>query len=136
MKKLPPPKHVPVMKGNPSAFTCLGNWYDLNDPDSMHSLHCMLAHVTSLRDLRTAVGEVDTAWRGMTPAPIKPRVLVTVSGGCADAVVEPGVDVEIFDWDNYNDDPDNYVALLPAHFADLAQPLGIPVENNDENQNQ
>jgi hypothetical protein len=63
--------------------------------------------------------------------PTKPRVLVVVSGGCADAVADPGVDIELFDWDNYNDDPDNYTPV-PAHFADLAQPLGIPTENNDD----
>jgi hypothetical protein len=63
MKKLP--KYVPVMKGRASAFTCLGNWYDLKDPESMESLQGTLALVTSLRDLRTAVMEVDTAWRNL-----------------------------------------------------------------------
>jgi hypothetical protein len=63
MKKLP--KYVPVMKGNASAFTCLGNWYDLKDPESMESLHGILARVTSLRNLRTAVAEVDGAWRSL-----------------------------------------------------------------------
>jgi hypothetical protein len=63
VRKLPKPKHVPVSKGNPTAFTCLGNWYDLNDPESMYSLRCTLAHVTSVRDLRMAVEEVDFAWR-------------------------------------------------------------------------
>lgn len=65
MKRRPMPKLVPVMKGNASAFTCLGNWYDLNDPQSMESLRCTLAHVTSVRDLRTATAEVDEAWRNL-----------------------------------------------------------------------
>lgn len=57
----------------------------------------------------------------------KPRVLIIVSGGVADYVADEGVEVEGFDWDNYNSDPE-YTLLPPAHFKDLAEPCGIPVE--------
>lgn len=57
-----------------------------------------------------------------------PRVLIIVSGGVADYVADPGVDVEIFDWDNYNDDP-KWTGKVPAHFADLAG--GCPVEGEE-----
>ena len=51
------PKYVPVMKGTSTAFTCLGNWYDLADPESLESLHGMLLQV-SKRDLRTGLSEL------------------------------------------------------------------------------
>lgn len=56
-----------------------------------------------------------------------PRVLVAVSGGIADPVYDEGVDVEVFDWDNYKDDPEG-TGGVPVHFADLAEPCNIPVE--------
>lgn len=55
-----------------------------------------------------------------------PRVLVIVSGGVADTVADSGVNVEVFDWDNYNDDPAGYGGVS-ADFSDLAIPSGIPV---------
>lgn len=57
-----------------------------------------------------------------------PRVLVVVSGGIADPVYDYGVDVEVFDWDNYKDDPEG-TGGVPSHFADLATPCDIPVED-------
>lgn len=56
-----------------------------------------------------------------------PRVLVVVSGGVADPVFDDGVDVEVFDWDNYKADPVG-TSGVPKHFADLAEPFDIPVE--------
>lgn len=56
-----------------------------------------------------------------------PRVLVVVSGGIADPVYDSGVDVEVFDWDNYNDADYKDKTGVPAHFADLAEPVDIPV---------
>ena len=61
----------------------------------------------------------------------KPRVLITVSGGVADHVCDDGVDVETFDWDNFNYDPE-VTDRAPAHFRDLAEPLGIPVDGPEE----
>lgn len=58
---------------------------------------------------------------------VVPRVLVTVSGGVADYVADPGVDVEVFDHDNYHADPKN-TASVPAHFRDLAAP-NVPCVN-------
>jgi hypothetical protein len=60
-----------------------------------------------------------------------PRVLITVSGGIADYVCDEGVDVEAFDWDNYNDDPE-WTGGVSLHFKDLAEPLEIPVEEPEE----
>lgn len=56
-----------------------------------------------------------------------PRVLVVVSGGIADYVSDEGLDVEIFDRDNHEDDPDG-TSPVPAHFRDLAVPIDVPVE--------
>ena len=58
----------------------------------------------------------------------QPRVLVIVSGGIADPVYDNGIDVEVFDWDNYNDEKDENKQGVPAHFADLAKPCNVPVE--------
>lgn len=55
------PKFVRVMKGNATAFTCLGNWYDLADPESMESLREMLKIVTNTADRRMAVSEIEEA---------------------------------------------------------------------------
>lgn len=60
-------------------------------------------------------------------ASAKPRVLVVVSGGVADSIQDDDVDVEIFDWDNYNADPVG-TSAVPSHFADLASPHDIPVQ--------
>lgn len=57
----------------------------------------------------------------------KPRVLVSVKGGIAGHAADEGVEVEIFDHDNYRADPE-YTDRAPAHFADLAKQLDVPVE--------
>jgi hypothetical protein len=57
----------------------------------------------------------------------KLRVLVVVSGGVADYVADTGVEVNVFDWDNYNADP-NETGGVPEEFADLANPIDVPVE--------
>lgn len=54
----------------------------------------------------------------------QPRVLVTVSGGVADYCSDPGIDVCVFDWDNYNASP-RTTDGVPEHFADLAEDLPI-----------
>lgn len=60
----------------------------------------------------------------------EPRVLVVVSGGIAAPIYDEGVDVEVFDWDNYNDEEDDAKIGVPAHFADLADPINVPVEGD------
>lgn len=78
-------------------------------------------------------GDVDEAEKATdlnisAPVAVKmPRVLVVVSGGVADPVYDAGVDVEVFDWDNYNDEEDYAKTGVPAHFADLAEPIDVPV---------
>lgn len=54
-----------------------------------------------------------------------PRVLVVVDGGVAACVGDEGVEVVVFDKDDFRDDPANY-DLAPEHFADLAQRAGVP----------
>lgn len=77
------------------------------------------------------LGDAQAIWPGSiadeSPAPEKPRVLITVSGGVADYVADEGIDVEMFDHDNFKADPVG-TALVPAHFRDLAEPVGVPVE--------
>lgn len=60
----------------------------------------------------------------------EPRVLITVSGGVADYVSDEGVDVKIFDRDNYDNDP-VYTDKVPAHFWDLAEPIDVPWDGDD-----
>lgn len=61
-----------------------------------------------------------------------PRVLITVSGGIAEWYCDDGVLVEIFDWDNYNDEEDSCKILMAVSesFRDLAIPLDIPVHDS------
>lgn len=47
-----------VMKGNKTAFTCLGNWYDLADRKSCADLLETVVRVTSRRDKDTAIAEI------------------------------------------------------------------------------
>jgi len=60
------------------------------------------------------------------------RCLVIVSGGVADYVHDEGVEVELFDWDNYRAETAEGRAEMhvPAHFVDLAQPAGVPVQQS------
>lgn len=58
-------------------------------------------------------------------------VLVVVEGGIADAVWDGNVDLEVFDWDNYNDDP-VWTSPVPYSHAHLAAPINVPYENEDE----
>lgn len=61
---------------------------------------------------------------------VAPRVLIVVSGGIADPVYDDGVDVVVFDWDNHRDDPEG-TSPVPAHFWDLAEPIDVPVEEEE-----
>ncbi len=58
------------------------------------------------------------------------RCLVIVSGGVADYVYDDGVEVELFDWDNYWDESaEGRVDMrVSAHFKDLAESVGVPVQ--------
>lgn len=58
------------------------------------------------------------------------RCLVIVSGGVADYVYDEGVEVELFDWDNYRDETAEGRAdmRVSAHFKDLAESAGVPVQ--------
>ncbi len=57
------------------------------------------------------------------------RCLVIVSGGVADYTCDPTVDVEVFDWDNFNvESLSGRLAMsLPPAFRDIAEPVGVPV---------
>lgn len=58
------------------------------------------------------------------------RCLVVVSGGIADPVYDDGIDVVVFDWDNFGDDTSagREELKVPMHFQDIADPLGIPTQ--------
>ena len=60
------------------------------------------------------------------------RCLVIVSGGVADYVYDDGVEVELFDWDNYREETAEGRADLrvSAHFKDLAESVGVPVQRS------
>jgi hypothetical protein len=75
------------------------------------------------------LGAAETIWgESLKKEPAaSPRVLVVINGGNADYVADLDVDVVVFDWDNFNADPVQ-TDRVPEHFADLAEPLGIPVE--------
>lgn len=55
------PRSVPVSKGNKSAFTVLGDWYDYKDPKSMAALAIMMLGVTGKTDAATARKEIEDA---------------------------------------------------------------------------
>lgn len=59
----------------------------------------------------------------------RPRVLVIVSGGVAEFVADTGVEVAVFDWDNYRADPVG-TPIPSALFADMANDCDIPVSNS------
>ena len=60
----------------------------------------------------------------------EPRVLVVVEGGVASYNCDAGVDVAIFDRDNFEaGDAD---LRVPAHFADLSAAYDIPVEGQGD----
>lgn len=56
-----------------------------------------------------------------------PRVLVVVREGVAEVIADVGIEVVIFDWDNYEADPEG-TECAPAEFADLADFVGVPVQ--------
>jgi len=59
------------------------------------------------------------------------RVLVTVSGGVSEAHADTGVEMFIFDWDDFADDPKN-AKVIPKRFAHLvAENSNAPIANTD-----
>jgi len=97
---------------------------------------CSLAHIEYAEEISSAmvdvVGDADFSKTrdfhysnsGWKPG-VHPRVLVTVSGGVADTVEDGGVEVAIFDHDNYKEDPE-CTAKVPALFAGMA--TDVPFE--------
>lgn len=53
--------HVNVLKGLPDAFTCLGNWYALNNKDSMASLYNLLNAGLCQTDKNNALDDLGNA---------------------------------------------------------------------------
>lgn len=85
----------------------------------------------------TADHSTPSAQASAQAAPGQPRVLITVSSGYADWVCDDGVDVEVFDFDEYPkkcaSDP---TRKLPAHFADLALSVGAAFEGDGLNEDE
>ncbi len=74
-----------------------------------------------------------TAQARTAPAPSPagaPRVLVVVTGHLVDVVCDPVVDVKKFDWYDWAERP-TPDKRLPDRFADLAQPLGVPLQGEE-----
>ncbi|HWS28313.1 MAG TPA: hypothetical protein VN259_17260 [Xanthomonadales bacterium] len=59
-----------------------------------------------------------------------PRVLVVITGNLVDVVSDPVVDVKKFDWYDWAEGP-TPDKRLPDRFADLAQPLGVPLQGEE-----
>lgn len=59
-----------------------------------------------------------------------PKVLIVVSGGVADYVYDGDVEIEIFDWDDYRDDPEG-TGRVSAEFAGLAREAQVPCEGDE-----
>ena len=70
----------------------------------------------------------ETPFISNRPAKAKPRVLIVVSGGVADFIADEGVDVVIFDWDDYESAAE-ITPKPPLRFADLAAECDIPVSS-------
>lgn len=87
-----------------------------------------------LKDLHVAadtMAEEDGAIARHQSTAKMPRVLIVVSGGVADFESDAGIDVEIFDRDNYEDNPEDCDGV-PFHFADLAEPIGVAVATEEK----
>ena len=123
------------------------SWLKGNDPDDLTEASCevdslnvsesefwfagdlhsdvkVLTERQGIEELKEWLGVQDVAKQTVATTP---RVLVIVSGGVADYVSDSGVEVEVFDWDNYKDDPEG-TGGVPEHFADLAEPCDVPVD--------
>ncbi len=55
-----------------------------------------------------------------------PRVLIVVTDGVADYLCDEGIEVVVFDWDNFKDDPIGTEGV-PEHFRNLAEGSDIPI---------
>lgn len=98
---------------------------EAHDADSLEEFLGMLDSArTQLGDLMSDLG-VDDLGVGDPIGNVNPRVLITVKGGVADYIADRGVDVEIFDRDNFEAGDSNLA--VPSHFADLAKQADVPV---------
>lgn len=103
----------------------------LNVSENEFWFSCYLKHTNvevlserqRISELKEWLGIKDVQKSVVTP--VAPRVLVVVNGGVADTVADAGVEVEVFDWDSYNDDQNG--VGVPECFADLAESVGVPV---------
>ena len=75
--------------------------HDMDDRDELYDDEGGL-----LSDAATLVGVRDSLQQIASDTAPEARVLVTVCGGVADYVFEGPVAVEVFDHDNYQDDPE------------------------------
>lgn len=102
--------------------------YEKGFRDALESMALALCGVTSSSDLESAVATALDAYSNNTEETefINGRVLVSVLGGVAEFVCDDGIEVIVFDHDNYSDDPENTDAA-PVHYADLAAQASVPV---------
>lgn len=62
---------------------------------------------------------------------VRPRVIITLSGGLADWVADEAADVVKFDFDAEEEEDWDYCEPVPAHFEDLARRANVPVEGDE-----
>ena len=91
------------------------------------SEQAMLDWIFACLNCNTNNTEVKVAMASPDAEQADPRVLVTVSGGVAETYSDPGIDVAIFDWDNYNAEAAK-TGGVPLRFEDLAIQANVPVE--------
>jgi len=103
----------------------------------LEALKAMRDIVAALRvsrglSLDADISGVVAAARGEPDGGEKPllRVLVTLQDGAVEQAHDAGVELVVFDRDNYADDPEG-TAIAPANFADLAASLDVPYESID-----
>ena len=97
-----------------------------NDPRLYHEADVLMS--TAADAIEMLQQEV-ARWKNHHETEVRrARVLVSVKGGVADAVWDEGVDVEIFDWDNYEAGDKQGVS---SAFSDLAAHFGAPVEESN-----
>lgn len=102
---------------------------EAHDAESLEEFLGMLDSArTQLSDLVSGLGVNDLGNNLGVDDPggnVNPRVLITVKGGVADYIADRGIDVEIFDRDNFEAGDSNLA--VPSHFADLAKQADVPV---------
>lgn len=104
-----------------------GRW-KFSDSDSAEKLRGCRQVLRRFLTPRLVVSDDQVGGEHLLPQSPNQRVLVIVSGGVADYAHDNGVTCELFDFDNYRDDPVG-TGKVSQQFADLAAAFDAPVED-------